>query len=151
MQHLSNKIKTFRAHAPVAAGATDITDSLVIDMANYEGVRFIVGFGAITAGAVTSVKVQQATAKTSDTALTSGADLLGSGITVADSDDNKLVISDIIRPRERYVQVHILRATQNAVVDLVIAELYGARKLPVTKDTTVAGQETSASPAEGAA
>ena len=151
MQHLTNKVKTFRAHAPVAAGATDITDSLVIDMANYEGVRFIVGFGAIVSGAATSIKVQQALAKTSDTALTSGADLLGSAITVADTDDNKLVISDIIRPRERYVQVHVLRATQNATVDLIVAELYGARKLPITQDTTVASAETHASPAEGTA
>lgn len=151
MQHLTNKVKTIRVHAPVAAGATDITDSAVIDMQGYEGVRFIVGFGAITAGAATSVKAQQATAKTSDTALTSGADLLGSSIAVADSDDSKLVISDILRPRERYVQVHVLRATQNAVVDLIIAELYGARKLPVAKDTTVASQETHASPAEGTA
>jgi len=151
MQHLTNKVKTIRIHAPAAAGATDITDSSVIDMQNYEAVRFIVGFGAIVAGAVTSVKVQQATAKTSDTALTSGADLLGSGITVADSDDNTLVITDIIKPQERYVQPHVLRATQNATVDLIIAELYGARKLPVTKDATVSKQETHVSPAEGTA
>lgn len=151
MQHLTNKVKTIRVHAPVAAGATDITDSAVVDMANYEGVRFIVGFGAIVAGAATSVKVQQATAKTSDTALTSGADLLGSGVTVLDSEDNTLVVSDIIRPRERFVQVHVLRATQNATVDLIVAELYGARKLPVTQDATVSHAETHASPAEGTA
>lgn len=151
MQHLTNKVKTIRVHAPVAAGATDVTDCAVVDMANYEGVRFIVGFGAIVSGAATSIDVQQATAKTSDTALTSGADLLGSKITVADTDDNTLVITDIIRPRERYVQVQVQRATQNATVDLIIAELYGARKLPVTKDATVSQQETHASPAEGTA
>jgi O-glycosyl hydrolase len=151
VQHLTKKIKTFRTHAPVAAGATDVTDSIVVDMQNYEAVRFIVGFGAITNGAATSVKVQEADAKSSATALTSGADLLGSGITVLDTDDNSLVISDIMRPRKRYVQVHILRATQNAVVDLVIAELYGARKLPVTQDATVTHDEEHTSPAEGTA
>jgi hypothetical protein len=151
MQYLTNKVLTIRAHAPVAAGSTNVTDSTVIDMQDYEGVRFIIGFGAITSGAATSIAVQQAVAKSSATALTSGADLLGSGITVADDDDNKLVITDILKPRERYVQVHILRATQNAVVDLVIAEVYGAKKLPVTQDTTVASSETHASPAEGTA
>lgn len=151
MQHLTNKVKTIRVHAPAAAGATDITDCAVVDTAGYEGVRFIVGFGAITSGAVTSVKVQQAAAITSATALTSGADLEGTSDAVLDTDDNKLVISDIIRPRERYVQVHILRATQNSVVDLVIAELYGASKLPITQDATVAQNEQHTSPAEGTA
>lgn len=149
--NLTNKVKTIRAHAPVAAGSSDITDATVIDMQGYEGVRFIVGFGAITSGAATSIDVQQAAAKTSDTALTSGADLEGSKITVADTDDNTLVITDILKPRERYVQVQVQRATQNAVVDLIIAELYGAHKLPVTKDTTVSTQEMHQSPAEGTA
>lgn len=149
--NLTNKVKTIRAHAPVAAGATNVTDSAVIDMQGYEGCRFIVGFGAIVSGAATSVKVQQATAKTSDTALTSGADLEGTGVTVADTDDNTMVIIDVYQPRERYLQVHILRATQNATVDLVIAEQYGAKKLPITKDATVSSQEIHASPAEGTA
>lgn len=152
MQNLSNKVKTIRAHAPVGAGASDVTDSKVIDTQGYEGVRFIVGFGAITGGAATSVKAQQAVAKTSDTALTAGADLEGTGITVADDADSKLVVLDIFRPRERYVQVHVLRATQNSVVDLVVAELYGARKLPVAQDSAeVSGQEVHTSPAEGTA
>ena len=149
--HLSDNVKSIRIHAPVAAGATDITDSSVVDTQGFEGVRFIVGFGAITAGAATSVKVQQATAKTSDTALTSGADLLGSSITVADPADNTLVITDIFKPQERYVQPHVLRATQNAVVDLIIAELYGPRVEPVSLDATVSTLEKHASPAEGTA
>ena len=149
--HLSDEVKTIRVHAPVAAGATDITDATVIDMQGYEAVRFIVGFGAITGGAATSVKVQQAQAKSSDTALTSGADLVGSGITVLDSADNTLVITDIWHPQERYVQPHVLRATQNAVVDLIIAELYKAAKEPVTQDATVSSLEKHNSPDEGTA
>ncbi len=148
---LTRKVETQIVHAPVAAGSADVTDCDVIDMQNFEGCRFIVGFGTITSGAATSVKVQQATAKTSDTALTSGADLEGSGITVADTDDNKAVIIDIFKPRERYLQLRILRATQNAVVDFAVAEKYGARKLPVTKHADIATQEIHISPAEGTA
>ena len=149
--HLSDEVKTILVHAPVAAGATDITDSAVVDMQGYEGVRFIVGFGAITAGTATSVKVQQAQAKSSDTALTAGADLVGSGITVLDSEDNTLVVTDVWHPQERYVQPHVLRATQNAVVDLIIAELYRAAKEPVTQDATVSHLEKHNSPDEGTA
>lgn len=151
MQSLTNKVKTIRLHDAVAAGTTDVTDCTVVDMQGYEGVRFLVGFGAITAGAVTSIKVQEAAAKTSATALTSGQDIGGSGITVADSEGSKLVISDIVRPQKRYVQPYIDRGTQNAVVEFVLAELYGARKLPVTQDATVSHSEIAASPAEGTA
>lgn len=151
MQNLTNKILTQIAHAPVAAGSTDVTDCNVIDTQGYEGVRFIVGFGTITTGAVTSIRAQQSDVKASATSLTNGADLEGSGIAVGDGDDNKLVIMDIYRPRERYVQLVIKRATQNAVVDFAIAELYGARKLPVSASSDVASQELSVSPAEGTA
>lgn len=148
---LTNEVKTIVAHAPVAAGATDVTDATVIDMQNFEGCRFIVVFGALTAGAVTGIRVQQAAAKTSDTALTSGADLEGSAVSIADSEDGKALIVDVYKPRERYLQVQIDRATQNAVVEAVIAEQYGPRKHPVTKDATVASQEVHISPAEGTA
>lgn len=148
---LTNKVKTLRLDDPTVAGASDITDTLVVDMLGFEGCRFMVGFGAITSGAATSIKVQQATAKSTDTALTSGADLEGSSVVVADTDDSKMVIQDIFKPRERYLQVHILRATQNSVVEFVIAEQYNTRKLPVTKDSSVATQELKVSPAEGTA
>lgn len=148
---LTNKVETQIVHAPVAAGSSDVTDCDVIDMQGFDGVRFIVGFGAITAGAVTGIRAQQAAAKSSDTALTSGADLEGTAVAIADDADSKLLILDIYKPRERYVQLHIDRATQNAVVDLAIAEKYGPRKLPVAEHADVAAQELHVSPAEGTA
>lgn len=151
MHNLTNKVLTEIAHAPVAAGSSDVTDCKVIDMQNFEGVRFIVGFGAITAGAVTSINAKQADAKSSATALTNGQDLEGTKVTVADDGDSKLVILDVYRPAKRYVQLLIKRATQNAVVDLAIAEKYGAHKLPVTQDADVHAAEVHASPAEGTA
>lgn len=149
--NLTNKVKTIKLHAPVSAGSTDVTDSTVVDMQNFEGVRFLVGFGAITAGGVQGVKVKQATAKTSATALTNGADLAGTLVSVADDDDNDIAIVDIYRPLERYLQPVVTRATQNSVVEFVIAEQYGAKKLPVVQDSTVPNSETHASPSEGTA
>ncbi len=149
--NLTNKVKTSYNHLPVAAGSSDVTDCNVIDMQNFEGVRWIVAMGTITAGAVTGLRAQQAAAKSSDTALTNGADLLGTAVSIADDADDKLAILDIYRPLESYVQLVIDRATQNAEVDAVIAEQYGAKKLPIAKDASVSVQETHASPAEGTA
>lgn len=144
--HLSDIVKTIRVLAPQAAGTTDVNTD-VVPVADGEGVRFLVGFGAITAGAVTLVKGQQGLQSDGSDM----ADLAGTKIDVLDTDDNKLVILDIMRPEEPFVRAVIDRGTQNAVVDLVIAEVYRRRTIPVTKDATVAQQETHVTPAEGTA
>lgn len=142
---ISNQIKTTRVNNAAAAATTDINTSSV-DMAGYEGVRFTVLFGAIVAGAVTSIKAQQSA---DDSTFN---DLAGSAITVADDDDNQAFVIDVWRPVDRYVRVVVDRGTQNATVDGVIAEQYGPRVLAPTNDaTTVGGQEVHASPAEGTA
>lgn len=127
-----------------AAGQTDVASS-IIDTAGYEGVKFLVPFGAITTGAVTSVVAQQNSANS-----TSGmASLSGTSVTVADSADNKLVVIDVNRPKERYVRCLVDRATQDAVVGGIIAVLYGPRKAPVTNDdATIIDVKTVVSPAE---
>lgn len=131
----------------VAAGTSDV-NSDIVDTAGFDAVRFIAGFGAIVSGAVTSLKVQQG----ENSALSDAADIAGTAITVADTDDNKMAISDIIRPRERYLRVAFDRGTQNATIDFLIAELYRTNSEPVTQDTaTLIAPETHASPAEGTA
>lgn len=149
MSQLTNRVKTTLCKTNVAAGATDITDATAIDMAGYEGVRFIVAFGTITAGAVTSI----AAAGLDTSSPTPGTDdLAGTKITVADTDDDKLVILDIYKPRQRYIRPFVKRATQNAVVNSIIAEQYGhAGLVPITKDATVTNQELWVSPAAGTA
>jgi hypothetical protein len=149
--HLTEKVVTEISHAPVAAGSADVTDCNVVDMQNFDGCRFIVGFGTIVTGGVQSINVKQADAKSSDTALTSGQDLAGTKVTVADDGDNKLAIVDVYRPTKRYLQLLIKRATQNSTIDLAIHEKYGARKLPVTQAATVSASESHSSPAEGTA
>lgn len=145
--NLANEVKVTRVMNAVAAGTTDQTSSAV-DMQGWDGCMFITSFGAITTGAVTTVKLQQDTASNLGTA----ADLAGTAQTVADDDDNQVVIHDIYRPQERYVAVVIDRGTQNAVIDGVIAIQYKGRRQPTTHDaTTVIGCETYNSPSEGTA
>lgn len=146
--NLSKSISLARLSNAVAAGTTAITPTAGLDMEGYEGVLFIVPMGAITTGAVTDVKVQQSS---DDGATDAYSDLAGSAFNVADSDDNQLVYIDVFRPQKRYVKPVVDRATQNAVVDGIIAIRYGARRLPAEMDTTVAGGLLLISPAEGTA
>lgn len=146
---LTNETKIVLAKTAVAAGATDITDATVIDTQGYEGVRFTFAFGAIVAGAATSVA---AAGKADNNPVPGTDDLAGTKITVADTDDDKLVVLDIHKPAQRYIRPFVKRATQNATVNAIIAELYGsARKEPVAKDSTVTAQELHVSPAVGTA
>lgn len=146
---LTNKIKTTLCKTAVAAGTSDITDATVIDMQGYEGCRFIYSFGAITAGAVTSIAVA-ALATSAPTPETD--DMAGTGVTVADSADDTLFIIDIYKPRLRYLRPHVQRATQNAVLNCIIAEQYNhAGLMPIAKSSTVTTQELHVSPAQGTA
>jgi hypothetical protein len=77
--HIIQQASTLTAGA---AGTSDITSDAV-DTSGCEGVLFIVSFGGITAGAVTSIKVQQC-----DTSAGSYADLTGTAQTVADTNDD---------------------------------------------------------------
>lgn len=140
--------KTTRVMNAVAAGTSDQTSS-AIDMQGFDGVKIYTSFGAITSGAVTSVKMQQSSDNGgSDTY----ADLAGSAVTVADDDDNQVVVHDIYRPRERYLKVVVDRGTQNAVIDGIVAVLYHASLQPTTDDgSTVVSRKVLVSPAEGTA
>lgn len=146
-QHVVTKrIKPDGSGWTVAGGQSNVTSDTV-DTAGYDGVRFIIGFGAITSGAATSIKVRQGAASN----MSDGADLAGSAQTVADTADNTIFITDIFRPQERYVDMITSRATQNSAIDFMLVELYGGRTLPVTQDSTVSGAEIFASPDEGTA
>lgn len=147
-QTFTENNKVTRVSDAVAAGTTEI-NSTGVAMDGFESVTFIVPFGAITAGGVQSVKAEQSD---DDGSTDDYTDLEGSGITVADDDDNGVVILEIMRPMKRYVRCTVLRATQNSAIDGIIAIQSGPSTAPVTQDaTTVIGAETHLSPAEGTA
>lgn len=145
---LTNITQTILAKTAVAAGSTDITDATTIDMSGYNGVRFIFSFGTLTAGQVTSVA---AAGKATSPPVAGTDDLVGTKIALADGDSNKIVILDIYKPQLRYVLPFVKRATQNAVLNSIIAELYDPIKMVVAKDSSVTAQEIHISPAVGTA
>lgn len=138
-EHLTDAVKTIRVLNAVAAGVTPQTSSVVnlgADPVGY-ACRFTALFGAITAGAVTSIKVQQ-----SADGSTGWEDIPGATVAVPDTASNKAAIVDVKRPQKPYLQLVITRGTQNAVIDAVIAEVYGNSYRPVVQDATVAAQAT---------
>lgn len=148
IQQLSPAMKVTQVKTTQAAGTTNI-QSDAVDMSGFEGVVFVVSMGAITSGAATSANLQQS----STAALgATEADLEGSAITIADDDDNQCLVLDVYRPTKRYVNAIVLRATQNSVINSIVAFQYGAELTPTTNDaSTVIGRLTLISPDEGTA
>jgi hypothetical protein len=146
MGRLYEDVKT-QLIVTTAAGAsaqTTITSSAV-DTAGFSGVRFLVAIGPVTAGAVTSFKLQQSDDDGSSDAY---SDIVGSSQTIADNADNTHMYADIAHPQKRYLKLVVSRATQDATIGAVIAELYGPKDNPVTQTAT---GETYNAPAEGTA
>lgn len=130
-----------------ASGTAD-RNGAIIDMAGYEWIMAVVTFATIATGGTNSIKWQQDT----DAAGGTMADLLGTGITVADNDDDQVFASLLIKPRERYVRIVVDKDASNACAESAIYILGGKRSLPalanITDELTV---ETNESPAEGTA
>lgn len=145
--NLSKDVKITQAITPTAgaAGTSDINGA-TLDMSGFEGVLMIVTFGAITAGAVTSIKAQQGSAAD----MSDAADLAGTAQAIADTDDDKVFYIDLYRPEKRYVRLVVDRGTQNAVVASAEYIQYGARSEPTSHGSGVSG-ETHVSPSEGTA
>ena len=140
--NMSKSIRVTRVMNSVVAGTSDQNSSSV-DMKGFDSVQFMLSLGVITSNAVTSFHL----ATSSDNS--SFNDLLGTSITIADDDDNKVVFSDLASPRERYIRAVVDRGTQNCVLDGIVAFQYLPKLEPVTHGSTVAGFELHTSPSEG--
>lgn len=145
--NLSKNYKITRVENAAAAGQTAV-DSDSVDMANFEGVEFEVLMGSITTGGVQSAKLQQSE---DDGDADGWSDIEGTSQTIADDDDNQVFVLEVRRPTKRYVRCTVSRATQNSVVDGIVARRYGGRVKPATNGATIGGVETHASPEEGTA
>lgn len=135
--------KITRLSNAVSAGTTDI-ESTSIDMAGFDEATFVADLGAIVSGAATVAKLQGSDNNSSF------SDLADTGLTIADTDDNELVVLNIVRPVHRYLRMVIDRGTQNATVDSIVCIQSQAREVPVTQPTGV-NVERHVSPAAGTA
>lgn len=141
---LSETTKLTRVSNAVAAGTTAI-ESASIDTSGFDGVSFVVATGAIVSGAVTSIKLQ-GSADDAD-----WSDLEKTGQTIADDDDNKVFVADVLLPTHKYIRCVVSRATQNATIDSIVAMQYRASHEPVEHDATVGGTNLRPAPLAGTA
>lgn len=145
---LGKDIEIREVGAPVAASSSINDNSDRIDMSGYEGVIFV---GAITDsvnGGVATFTVEQNTAD-SDTGMAALAGAVATKTSGADDDLNgEFFRVEVFRPRERWVQLVRLSATQNIAYSSLFAILYGSKKLPITEHSTLAAAAAVASPAE---
>jgi len=131
----------------VAAGVTTITPS-GLDCSSCNHVRFIVIWGAITATGVQSAEIHTSTDDGAGDAYTA---IIGTNVAVADDDDNKLTVIDIINPREAWLKCVVNRATANSAVQAIIA-IQDFDQAPTTMVAgDVQGHEAHVFAAEGAA
>ena len=148
MQNLISNVKLTQCSSTDAGvAATTAIKGSAIDMSDYETCLFVVPFGTITAGAITSIKVQESV----DTTDGNFVDLAGTSVTVADSADNTTFYVEVTKPLKRYLRIYVSRGTQNAVVGATIAIQGCGRVKPSVQDTTISGGELWVSPSEGTA
>ena len=118
MLSILKNFKFYRVLAPVAAGTTD-QKTTGVDCAGVDTVLFCIGFGTVTSGAVITVKLQG-----SDTDVDGDyVDLVApaTAAVIADSESDKLVRVECVRPQQRYIRAYIDLGTANAVIDLAVA------------------------------
>lgn len=136
------------AGVAVVAGATIDSNGSRLDMSGYEGVLFIQPIDDSVATGVATLTVEQNTAD-SDSGMAALAGAVATATCAVNDDLNgKVLMVDVYRPRERYVQAVRTSATANIAFGQMIAIRYGARKLPVANDATVAAAASVTSPAE---
>lgn len=143
------RVKPDGTNWEMTAGTGDTLTSNSVDTTGYTSVSAVYHFGALTTGAVVTVKLQHS----NDDGVTDAyTDIAGTAQTIPVADANKMLITGIFKPQKRYLRTVITRATANAVVDAVTLFLALPNNAPVSYGSTVSGTpEFFNSPASGTA
>lgn len=132
MNQFSSNYSVRRIMAPAAgaAGATAI-NSDIVDLLDASSATFLVQFGTLASGAVTSARVVHGNAAD----LSDAVDVPLLTQALADTADDSLVVLDMSAPTRRYARVIVSRATGNATVQSVTAVI-GVKTSPPAQGAT---------------
>ncbi|MCV9960739.1 hypothetical protein OIU34_02405 [Pararhizobium sp. BT-229] len=120
--------------AAAAAAQTDLASSFV-DMYGFDGVLFVALTGDVSDTSALALKASQNTVNNpSGAAELVGGPTFTAGATNA---DNKALVLDVYKPRERYVRAVLKRGTANAAVSGILAIQYSGRRMPTEHDASV--------------
>ena len=126
------------------ASGTAVREGAILDMAGWDGVIGVAHMATIAASAVGDIHWEQDT----DSAGGTMTDLAGTAIATAADDDDEVFVSELYKPRERYVRMVVTKDTSNAAAESVMYYQYRGSKFPVT-DMGADEYELHVSPAEG--
>lgn len=127
-----------------ASGSADRFGN-VVDTAGYDTFLFICKLGAVAASSSGQLKAQQGDqADGSDM-----TDLAGTGVAIADTDDNTIKFLEITLPTKRYVRCAVEK-TAGTIEESAISLSYRSKEGPVAQPATSVGEGHQA-PLEGAA
>ncbi|MRV72557.1 hypothetical protein GJ700_12650 [Duganella sp. FT92W] len=137
------KITRVKTDGAGAASATP-TKCDIIDMQGYESVMFVAMLGDVLTTSAVSLRVAGADTNSSGAmALLTGS----AGGTAGASDyDDKLLVLDVVKPNQRYLECQIFHVTANAPFDGILAIQYNPRSAPVTQGSTVIASTTISDP-----
>ncbi len=137
---LPNEAKLTVVNTGAAAGQTTVTSSPV-DMAGFDSVMFVISLGTQVGGAVITATAEQSTTSGGTYApivdAISGANAAETVTDVAGNSDNGVIVIDVFRPLQEFVECVVARATQNSVINNIIAFQYNAKRKPVTQDASI--------------
>ena len=144
----TENFKIMEVGAPIANAANTDSNSDRIDMTGWDGIAFVVPVTDSAATGIAGLKVEQNTVD-SDTGM---AALSGASVTatcaVNDDINDKLLVVDVYRPLERYVQAVRTSSVANIAFGSLIAVLYNGKSLPPTAHASILAMAAVAGPAE---
>ena len=137
MANLLSELLISEGLAPVSASSSIDSNTSILDMSGYDGVIFIAPVTDSAATGIASLNVQGSDAN-SDTAMATLTGATATDTCVTNDDlNNQLLIVDVYRPLNRYIQGNVTSSVANIAYGTVIAIRYKGRKYPISDDATV--------------
>jgi len=148
--NLLKNTKFYRIGDAVAAANNTDDDSDIVDTSGFNGCLFVCEITDSVDTGVATMTVEQNTANSAVGMAALAAAGVATATSAANDDLNeKYLIVDVYRPRERYLRVNRTSATANIAFGTVMAILYENKKGPITQATAeVADSDTAISTAE---
>ncbi len=105
-----------------------------VNVEGFDGVAFVISFGAIVIGSVITVQLQES----SDNATWANVGAAISYTASAAQAAGKFIIADLLRPASQYVRAVVTVATANATIQSGTAVQYTGKNNPVSQGNVLA-------------
>jgi len=134
--------------APIALASNTDSNTDIIDTHGYAGLTFITPITDSVDTGVVTMTIEQSEAN-ADGAMAALSGATATATSAANDDlNNTLLIVEIDKPQERYVQAVLTTATANIALGNTIVILHGPKKMPVSEHASIQDATLVVAPAE---